>query len=135
MTTIITMVLLRLWLLGSVCSWSNISTCRLACEGLMNLVTSLCHICLCTGARVDIKDRQGNTSLHIAARHGHASVTKTLICNGAAQQICAEGLGEYCPCTWRASVATPTAWSCSYPEVSGRVGDGCGLVLGGMGVD
>ena len=35
------------------------------------------------GARVDVQDKQGNTALHIAARHGHASVTKTLASNGA----------------------------------------------------
>ena len=33
----------------------------------------------CTGARVDLKDKEKNTSLHIAARNGHASVVKTLI--------------------------------------------------------
>jgi ankyrin repeat protein len=32
---------------------------------------------------VDVEDKQKNTALHIAARHGHASVTKTLACNGA----------------------------------------------------
>ena len=35
------------------------------------------------GARVDIEDKEGNTSLHVAARHGHASVVKTLIAYGA----------------------------------------------------
>lgn len=35
------------------------------------------------GARVDVEDKERNTALHIAARHGHASVTKTLACNGA----------------------------------------------------
>ena len=28
-------------------------------------------------------DKQSNTALHIAARHGHESVTKTLVANGA----------------------------------------------------
>ena len=32
---------------------------------------------------MDVEDKQKNTALHIAARHGHASVTKTLACNGA----------------------------------------------------
>ena len=35
------------------------------------------------GARVDVEDKEGNTALHIAARHGHASVVKTLVSNGA----------------------------------------------------
>ena len=38
---------------------------------------------LCPGARVDVKDKERNTSLHIAARNGHASVVKTLISYGA----------------------------------------------------
>ena len=29
------------------------------------------------------EDKQNNTALHIAARHGHDSVTNTLACNGA----------------------------------------------------
>ena len=32
---------------------------------------------------MDIEDKENNTSLHIAARHGHASVVKTLISYGA----------------------------------------------------
>ena len=36
-----------------------------------------------SGARVDVPDKHGNTALHIAARHGHDSVTKTLVSNGA----------------------------------------------------
>ena len=32
---------------------------------------------------MDIEDKEGNTALHIAARHGHASVVKTLISFGA----------------------------------------------------
>ena len=36
-----------------------------------------------SGARVDVEDKEGNTALHIAARHGHASVVKTLISYGA----------------------------------------------------
>ena len=32
---------------------------------------------------MDVEDKQQNTALHIAARHGHASVTKTLACNAA----------------------------------------------------
>lgn len=35
------------------------------------------------GARVEVEDKEGNTALHIAARHGHASVVKTLVSNGA----------------------------------------------------
>ena len=38
---------------------------------------------LSPGARVDVEDKEGNTSLHIAARHGHASVVKKLISYGA----------------------------------------------------
>ena len=30
-----------------------------------------------------MEDKEGNTALHIAARHGHASVVKTLISYGA----------------------------------------------------
>ena len=36
-----------------------------------------------SGARVDVEDKEGNSSLHVAARHGHASVVKTLISYGA----------------------------------------------------
>jgi len=32
---------------------------------------------------VEVEDKEGNTALHIAARHGHASVVKTLVSNGA----------------------------------------------------
>ena len=32
---------------------------------------------------MDVEDKEGNTALHIAARHGHASVVKTLISFGA----------------------------------------------------
>ena len=46
---------------------------------------------------MDIEDKQGNTSLHIAARHGHASVTRTLICNGVAQQMMRRGSGGMLP--------------------------------------
>ena len=35
------------------------------------------------GSRVDVEDKEGNAALHIAARHGHASVVKTLVSNGA----------------------------------------------------
>ena len=42
-------------------------------------------------------DKQGNTFLHSAARHGHASVTKTLIRNGAAQQMMCRGSGGMLP--------------------------------------
>ena len=35
------------------------------------------------GARVEIMDNEKNTALHIAARHGHGAVVKTLINNGA----------------------------------------------------
>ncbi len=35
------------------------------------------------GARVDIEDKEINTPLHVAARHGHASVVKTLLAYGA----------------------------------------------------
>jgi len=38
---------------------------------------------LYTGARVEITDSEKNTALHIAARHGHGAVVKTLINNGA----------------------------------------------------
>lgn len=41
------------------------------------------HVTIHVGARVDVQDKQSNTALHIAARHGHASVTKTLASNGA----------------------------------------------------
>ena len=40
-------------------------------------------VCCIVGARVDVEDKEGNTALHIAARHGHASVVKTLIAFGA----------------------------------------------------
>ena len=40
-------------------------------------------VCRVVGARVDVEDKEGNTALHIAARHGHASVVKTLIAFGA----------------------------------------------------
>ncbi len=47
------------------------------------------------GARVDVEDKQKNTALHIAARHGHASVTKTLACNGA--NLMRKGAGGMLP--------------------------------------
>jgi len=49
------------------------------------------------GARVDILDKQGNTALHIAARQGHASVTKTLIVNGASTLMLRRGSGGMLP--------------------------------------
>ena len=46
---------------------------------------------------MDVEDKQGNTALHIAARHGHASVTKTLIMNGADVQMLRRGSGGMLP--------------------------------------
>ena len=48
-----------------------------------------------TGARVEIEDKRGNTALHTAARHGHASVTKTLVSNGA--NVLKRGAGGMLP--------------------------------------
>ena len=52
-------------------------------ETLINNGSSLslqwCSVMAAVGARVDLKDKEKNTSLHIAARNGHASVVKTLI--------------------------------------------------------
>ena len=47
------------------------------------------------GARVEIEDKRGNTALHTAARHGHASVTKTLVSNGA--NVLKRGAGGMLP--------------------------------------
>ena len=55
-------------------------------HGTCILCSSLSHslsLSLSPGARVDVEDKEGNTSLHIAARHGHASVVKKLISYGA----------------------------------------------------
>ena len=41
------------------------------------------QMCTYVGARVEITDSEKNTALHIAARHGHGAVVKTLIGNGA----------------------------------------------------
>jgi len=46
---------------------------------------------------VEVVDKQGNTALHIAARHGHASVTKTLIVNGANTLMLSRGAGGMLP--------------------------------------
>ena len=71
------------------------------------------HMCTCTwntacyvaGARVDVEDKEGNTALHIAARHGHASVVKTLISFGASViKLVAVTYTMYivqCTCTWK----------------------------------
>ena len=48
-----------------------------------------------SGARVEIEDKRGNTALHTAARHGHASVTKTLVSNGA--NVLKRGAGGMLP--------------------------------------
>ena len=56
------------------CNTESICTC---CLGI-----TIYHA-LCPGARVDVKDKERNTSLHIAARNGHASVVKTLTSYGA----------------------------------------------------
>ena len=54
------------------------------------------HACILPpGARVEIEDKRGNTTLHTAARHGHASVTKTLVSNGA--NVLKRGAGGMLP--------------------------------------
>lgn len=42
-----------------------------------------------------MEDKRGNTALHTAARHGHASVTKTLVSNGA--NVLKRGAGGMLP--------------------------------------
>ena len=49
----------------------------------LSTVVLIQHPHTCPGACVEIEDKRGNTALHTAARHGHASVSKTLVSNGA----------------------------------------------------
>ena len=64
---------------------------RVSCVGI--IIRNTFHFV--SGARVEIEDKRGNTALHTAARHGHASVTKTLVSNGA--NVLKRGAGGMLP--------------------------------------